>query len=122
MSHPTTRRPNNAASIIVVPRPRNGSYTVSFSVVSRCTKKRGNCGLKHARYEISCRLLAARCFDVQNSLMHTGTASLPSPSDVTWVLAGNELAICQRPSHTTWLRAHDLPHLENAGAVFATMK
>src|SRR5262245_22786180 len=36
-------------------------------------KKRGSCGLKQARYEISCRLLAARCLLVQNSLTSVST-------------------------------------------------
>ena len=36
-------------------------------------KKRGSCGLKQARYEISCRLCAARWRLVQNSFTNVGT-------------------------------------------------
>src|SRR5215510_14165397 len=36
-------------------------------------KNRGSCGLKHARYDTSCRLLAARCRLVQNSLTSVST-------------------------------------------------
>src|SRR5437879_4325804 len=43
-------------------------------------KKRGSCGLKQARYETSCRLLAARCLEVQNSFTYVGTViRLPAP-------------------------------------------
>ena len=48
-SDPTARRPSNAASSGVVPRPMKGSYTTSPGRVSRVMKKRGNWGLKQAR-------------------------------------------------------------------------
>ena len=57
----------------VVPRPMNGSYTTSPGAVNRSMKKRGSCGLKHARYETSWRLCAARCLLVQNSLTSVST-------------------------------------------------
>jgi hypothetical protein len=41
----TTLRFSNAASISVVPRPANGSYTTSPSLVNISMKKRGSCGL-----------------------------------------------------------------------------
>ena len=80
-SHPCGTRPMSAASSSVVPRPMKGSYTTSPGAVSRSMKKRGNCGLKHARYEISCRLCAARCRAVQNSLVSVLTRS-GSPASV----------------------------------------
>jgi len=48
-SFETTIRPSRAASIAVVPRPPNGSYTVSPGSVRRSMKNRGSCGLKQAR-------------------------------------------------------------------------
>ena len=53
MSHPAGVRPASAASMTVVPRPMNGSYTTSPGAVKRSMKKRGSCGLKHARYDTS---------------------------------------------------------------------
>ena len=46
-------------------------------------KKRGSWGLKHARYEISWRLCAARCLDVQNSLVNVLTCTGAPASLVT---------------------------------------
>ena len=43
------RRPISAASNAVVPRPENGSNTVSLCRVRRSMKNAGSCGLKHAR-------------------------------------------------------------------------
>src|SRR5688572_31633911 len=57
----------------VVPRPINGSYTTSPGAVKRSMKNRGSWGLKQARYETSCRLCAARCLLVQNSLTKVST-------------------------------------------------
>src|SRR5580765_6212275 len=41
--------------------------------VKRSMKNLGSWGLKHARYDTSCRLLAARCLLVQNSLTRVST-------------------------------------------------
>src|SRR5688500_14272997 len=46
---------------------------MSRGAVNRSMKKRGSCGLKHARYDTSCRLCAARCLLVQNSLTNVST-------------------------------------------------
>ena len=55
-------------------------------------KNAGNWGLKQARYEISCRLLAARCLLVQNSFVSTGTIT-PVPLSIEDRLVG-------RPCHS----------------------
>src|SRR5688572_18077441 len=46
-------------------------------------KNRGNCGLKQARYETSCRLFAPRCAAVQNSFTNVGTFTRPSALKVS---------------------------------------
>src|SRR6185295_4780404 len=46
-------------------------------------KKRGSWGLKQARYEISWRLCAARCLEVQNSLVNVLTCTEAPASLVT---------------------------------------
>src|SRR5262245_61224362 len=59
---------------------------MSPAAVRRSMKKRGSCGLKQARYETSCRLLAARCLEVQNALVKVATSSA-SPAPVKTAVA-----------------------------------
>src|SRR2546423_1752309 len=66
-------------------------------------KKRGSCGLKHARYDTSWRLLAARCLLVQNSLTRVSTmiGRRASPTLVTSLAVGRPFQWNARSSWST---------------------
>src|SRR3954471_5192183 len=66
-------------------------------------KNLGSCGLKHARYDTSWRLFAARCLLVQNSLTSVSTmmGRFARPTLVIFLAVGRPFHLNARNSLTT---------------------
>src|ERR1700722_1092814 len=81
-------------------------------------KKRGSCGLKQAREETSCRLLAARCLAVQNSFTHVGTERVSPLKSLADVCISRVAA----PNSLNWANCSSSGASESAFSVAARSK